>query len=83
MKTEEILKRAEEYRSVREALGVYLVDLAGPGVEAIPARPAESPLVPGRTMRDSPSDVDANRRPDRREGSDGAFGAAVRGSGSG
>ena len=30
MKTEEILKRAEEYRFLREALGVYWVELARP-----------------------------------------------------
>jgi len=55
MKTEEILKRAEEYRQVREALGVYSVELAGPGlggqVEALrtgpraPERPVDAPLA--------------------------------------
>lgn len=72
MKTEEILRRAEEYRSVREALGVYLVDLAGPGVEAVPEHPEEYPHALARVIRDPVSDGDAGRRPDRREGSDGA-----------
>lgn len=79
MKTEEILRRAEEYRSVREALGVYLVDLAGPGVEAVPEQPGQSPPAIARVMREPGSDEDAGRRPGRREGSDGA----VCGSGSG
>jgi hypothetical protein len=72
MKTEEILRRAEEYRSVREALGVYMVDLAGPGVEAILEHSEESPHALARVMRDPVSDEGAGRRPARREGSDGA-----------
>lgn len=72
MKTEEILRRAEEYRSVREALGVYLVDLAGPGVEAVPEHPEEYPQALARVIRDPVSDEDSGRRPGRREGSDGA-----------
>jgi hypothetical protein len=83
MKTEEILRRAEEYRSVREALGAYLVDLAGPGVEAVPDHLGASPPAPARLRRDPPSDEDAKRWPDRREGSDRAAEGAVRESGSG
>lgn len=82
MKTEEILRRAEEYRSVREALGTYLVDLAGPGVEAIPEHPEESPHALASVMRDPVPDEDASRRLHRREASDGAIDGAACESGS-
>ena len=62
MKTEEILKRAEEYRQVREALGVYSVELAGPGLGSEagalrsrprdPERPADAPLAEGVGRRE-------------------------------
>lgn len=72
MKTEEILRRAAEYRSVREALGVYLVDLAGPGVEAVPEHPEEQPHALASVRREPVPDGDAARRSARWEGSDGA-----------
>jgi len=72
MKTEEILRRAAEYRSVREALGVYLVDLAGPGVEAGPDHPAGGPPPPASVVREPVSEEDASLRLDRRVGSGGA-----------
>jgi len=83
MKTEEILRRAEEYRRVREALGVYQVDLAGPGVGAVPGHLEIGPHALARVMRDLPPDEDGNRRRDRREGSDRAVDGAVRESDSG
>lgn len=48
MKTEEILQRAREYRRVREALGAYSLDLAGPALE----RPAQPPRTSPPALED-------------------------------
>jgi len=57
MKTEEILKRAEEYRFLREALGVYWVELARPDL----GDPSGAP----RASRPAPDGPMAGPRPGR------------------
>ena len=67
MKTEEILRRAEEYRRMREALGAYRIDLAGPAEGGAPGGLQPKVRALAREMRDPPPEEGAHGRQDRRE----------------
>lgn len=83
MKTEEILRRAEEYRRMRDALGVYRIDLAGPAAGGAPGGLPPNVRTLAREMRAPRPEDDTHGRRDRQEASDRAANGAVRESVSG
>jgi hypothetical protein len=55
MKTEELLRRAGEYRAVREALGTYHVDVVAMRYAPVGHPPAEGDSAPGDTLHSPPA----------------------------
>jgi len=55
MKTEELLRRAGEYRAVREALGTYHVDVVAMRYAPVGHPPVEGASAPGGTLPPPPA----------------------------